>query len=287
ELRAKQSIPRGTRITPEMVELAETPTPAADALTAIGDINNTYATENIAAGQPILRGKLHTGPWKVLVARSALVPGARLDETNLTLREMPELPEGALEDADRAKVVGRICRTTIRAGQLINSNDFYAQNSTQLSYLIPIYKRAITIQIKAADLANSYLIRLGDNVDVLARFPEHFAGVDVTRTVVQSATVLALDNRMERAANAADTGGFSFVTLAVTPREAEKLSFANKHAEEIRLVLRSPLATGDRTAENTTRTDILGNAYGQPRNVEVYNGSGAPTTQTVRDYQEY
>lgn len=283
EVRAKQEIPRGTRITVEMVDVVQTETPASGALTAPVQLTDHYANVAIHAGDPLVSSKLHVGPWKILVAATAIAAGARADEPNITTRDMTELPADAVEESERAKIIGRICRNPIGAGSLISENDFYQQNSVQLSYLIPVYKRAITIQITRQDLANSYLIKQGDAVDVIARFEQAFAGVDVTRTIVQNAEVLALDRQLVKS-TANDTGGFSHVTLAVTPREAEKLAFANKHASDIRLVSRSPLQRGQRETENAVRGSLLGEGFGQTREIEIYGGGTRQSSQTIREY---
>lgn len=283
ELRAKQEIPRGTRITVDMVEVNQAETPAVGALTSPTQLTDHYANVAIHAGDAIVGGKLHIGPWKVLVAATAIAAGARADEPNIISREMPELPANAIEESERTKIIGRICRNPISAGSLINENDFYQQNSVQLSYLIPVYKRAITIQIQRQDLANSYLIKQGDAVDVIARFEQSFAGVDVTRTIVQNAEVLALDRQLEKSTSN-DTGGFSHVTLAVTPREAEKLAFANRHASDIRLVSRAPGQRNLRETENAIRGSLLGEGFGQTREIEVYSGGSRQSSQTIREY---
>ena len=288
EMRAKQSIPRGTRITAEMVEIFQVDTPAQGVMTDPAKLSDHYANTTINSGSPIIESKLHRGKWRFLVARSTLAAGSRVEELHINVQELDEYPtavSGLLEDSDedRTKVNGRICREQIPAGAYLTENAFYARKAIQLSYLIPVYKRAITVQIKGTDLANNYLVKPGDAVDVIARFEQNFAGVDVTRTIVQNAEVLALDRTIDKAM-VGDSVVFQFVTLAVTPRESEKLAFANKHATEIRLVLRSPLQRGQRETENAIRGSLLGENFGPPRNIEVFSGGQRQAPQTIQEY---
>ncbi len=280
-LLAKQPIPRGTLVKPEMVYVRRdtAPTPAG-ALTSPDTLRaKEFVTlQEIDSGAAVMTAALREGMIQAIALKMDVPPNTIITNDLLEVALFEEAPAAYIDWARRNDFLRKVTRTGLRAGHLLTISDLFAQGPAQLSYLIPIYKRAITMPAKAPDLVNNFMIKQGDIVDVIARFEEHYAGVDVTRTIVQTAEVLALNQAIDRSdTNAA----FAFITLAVTPREAEKLTFAGKHASEVRFVLRSPVQRTVRDAENATTETLLG--HGVRQTVEVFNGA-VSTTQEVREW---
>ena len=115
-----------------------------------------------------------------------------------------------------------------------------------LSSDVRAHFRAMSISVSGA-AAVSGMVRPGDNVDVIGTFsfPDDAGkikrGDPVTCTVLQKVLVLAVGS--ETAKNRRQAlgvqSGYSTVTLAVTPREAEILAFAEQVKGRLVLTLRN------------------------------------------------
>lgn len=104
--------------------------------------------------------------------------------------------------------------------------------------------RAISINVSGA-AAVSGMVRPNDHVDVIGTFsfPSGEGELElVTLTIIQDVTVLATGTETAKtaAAGASKSGGYSMVTLEVTPREAEMLVFAEQIKGRLALALRNP-----------------------------------------------
>lgn len=294
-LYAKQDILENTLLTAQMFETQEKDTEVLDALRSVSEVTGqpSTSTQFIGKGNPILRTQIHQGGFAGFVARTSIPTNTIITEAMLEVRTFETRPADFIGADQKNLILNTVSKNAIAQGRIITKADLFGTGAAQLSYLIPIYKRAVTIQIAGPLIANNFMIRQGDVVDVIAKFDKTFAGVDVTRTIVQSAEVLALDQKLDEvprqpAPEGADASRmpatYQFVTLSVTPREAEKLLFSTKHASEIRLALRSPLQR--RTEESpptTTQDEVLGDGFGQPHTVEIYNAA-TRTTAVVEEY---
>lgn len=171
--------------------------------------------------------------------------------------------EDVLSTNDLQSVLGRAVTgdtifkkgTPVRKAYL-EGND--ALLSRGLSKNIPAGYRAMSINVTGATSVSG-LVKPNDDVDVIATFdyPEVAQTVDgskkfimkkgdpVTYTILQKVKVLATgrEDSSSRAlglygAQASSSGGYSLVTLAVTPREAEILTFAEQNKGRLMLTLR-------------------------------------------------
>jgi pilus assembly protein CpaB len=105
--------------------------------------------------------------------------------------------------------------------------------------------RAISISVSGA-ASVSGMVQPNDRIDVLGTFSFPSPGgtgemETVTLTVLQDVTVLAVGNQISRtpAQRTRRSGGYSTVTLEVTPREAELLVFAEQVKGRLVLSLRN------------------------------------------------
>jgi pilus assembly protein CpaB len=105
--------------------------------------------------------------------------------------------------------------------------------------------RALSISVSGA-ASVSGMVQPNDRVDVLGTFSFPAEGVQgemesVTLTVLQDVTVLAVGNQLSRRPTdrARRSGGYSTVTLEITPREAELLVFAEQVKGRLVLSLRN------------------------------------------------
>ena len=106
--------------------------------------------------------------------------------------------------------------------------------------------RAVSVPVSGA-AAVSGLVLPNDRVDVLGTFvfgasDDPKASELVTLTVLQNVTVLAtgMETAKSVASGGYHAGGYSTVTLEVTPREAEVLVFAQQMKGRLSLTLRNP-----------------------------------------------
>jgi pilus assembly protein CpaB len=118
-----------------------------------------------------------------------------------------------------------------------------------LSSTIKVGMRAVSIAVSGAETVSG-LIQPSDHVDILGTFTfpsRRQAGETeaVTLTMLQDVTILATGTRLGRqGAYGSDTwsqqaGGFSTISLEVTPREAEMLTFAQHVKGQLVLALRN------------------------------------------------
>ncbi len=106
--------------------------------------------------------------------------------------------------------------------------------------------RAVSISVSGAS-AVSGLVQPNDHVDIIGTFtfPSRKKAGDteaVTLTVLQDVTVLATGSKLGKSSMSASygqAGGYSTITFAVTPREAELLVFAQHVKGQLLLTLRN------------------------------------------------
>jgi pilus assembly protein CpaB len=118
-----------------------------------------------------------------------------------------------------------------------------------LSAAVPTRLRAVSISVSGA-AAVSGLVQPSDKVDVVGTFyfPSKTNPAEteaVTLTLLQDVTVLATGQTLARpgaeaAGRGRAAGGYSTVTLEVTPREAELLIFCETMRGRLTLTLRNP-----------------------------------------------
>jgi pilus assembly protein CpaB len=165
-----------------------------------------------------------------------------------TLREEPIYPE------DYKKIIGRKLIYDLKKGSMVLWSDIEGGSavlSPQLESMVKPGLRAISINVSGAH-AVSGMVRPNNRVDVLGTFSFPSKTVEgeleaVTLTVLQDVTVLATGNEMahKRLHNNTSVNGYkpqksySTVTLEVTPREAELLTFAQTVQGRLTLALRN------------------------------------------------
>jgi pilus assembly protein CpaB len=165
-----------------------------------------------------------------------------------TLREEPIYP------GDYKKIIGRKLIYDLKKGSMVLWSDIEGGSavlSPQLESMVKPGLRAISINVSGAH-AVSGMVRPNNRVDVLGTFSFPSKTVEgeleaVTLTVLQDVTVLATGNEMahKRLHNNTSVNGYqpqksySTVTLEVTPREAELLTFAQTVQGRLTLALRN------------------------------------------------
>lgn len=168
----------------------------------------------------------------VVVAAVDIPPGWTIKTEHLAKRQMPAdyVPSEVYRTAD--EVVGRVAAERVLAGEFIRDERLAdPEAGVGLPAIIPRGMRALQVPVKDGAAVSGFL-NPGNFVDLItvcanAEPPE-------VRTLLQSVTVLAVDDRMTDLAYVAPTttgrkrGGRvrASVTMALTPQQAELVKYA-------------------------------------------------------------
>ncbi|HPD00408.1 MAG TPA: Flp pilus assembly protein CpaB, partial [Acetivibrio sp.] len=142
-------------------------------------------------------------------------------------------PQAVLNEAD---IIGKRLKDRVIEGEQILRDRLVEDKDLTLAFNLPVGKRAIAINV-SEQIAVGYLIKPGDTVDVIANFSGEDNEPNMTKIVIQNVTVLAIGKNMGSAEENSQEIP-NTVTLAVSPEDAEKLSFVSEF-ETLRLILRN------------------------------------------------
>lgn len=163
--------------------------------------------------------------------------------------------------SDKSMIVGKLTKERIIKGEAILMDRLSAEDKTNMAFLVPKGKRAITIGVNEIVEVGNFIIP-GDYVDVLATFDE--AQLDIggkkifypkfTKTILQNIQVLGVAQSMQ-AAKEEEKELPASVTLAVSLDEAEKLVLADESGV-LRLALK-PVADSSNIQTNGALRDEM------------------------------
>ncbi|MDI6735249.1 MAG: Flp pilus assembly protein CpaB [bacterium] len=219
----------------------------------------------------------------VVFAVGEIPPQTVIDSSMVTLKELE--PETVSREAitSLSGVVGSIAKVNISPNTPILSSQIYF-GVGRLAYIVPPERRAITILIDNPG-AVSYLVTPGDIVDVIGTFETDFAGRLITKTIVQDAIVLATGQQYLPKKTADEVAkppvSFDTVTLAVYPRDAERLALGSDKASKLRLSLRHPASNEWVWTGGATPPDVLGLPKEKPKET-VFVKTGTATIPEVK-----
>lgn len=187
---------------------------------------------------------------KVIVPKRDLPSMTVLAIEDLALREEFKSAVGAnaFYEDDLDSLLGKKLLFPVRRGDplLWSQVDMPRRIRSGLSPVIEKGKRAVSLSIAGAQ-AVSGLVQPNDHVDILGTFT--FPARDnpkqvesITLTLMQNVSVIATGSNIagQRDRGGERSGGYSTVTFAVTPREAELLVFAQQTRGQLYLSLRNP-----------------------------------------------
>ena len=190
----------------------------------------------------------------VVVAYTTLTAGTELKMDDLREMEVSLSATSELNilKKDASRIIGRKLTQSLERGNpvLWSYIEGGKERPSSLSLDIKPGMRAVSIPVSGAS-GVSGMVRPNDTVDVLGSFALPAAegggtGDDlemVTKTVLQNVTVLAIGSDTHRSIQdnpRGASGGYSTVTLQVTPREAEVMVFAQQMRGRLFLTLRNP-----------------------------------------------
>ncbi len=206
------------------------------------------------------RAKLYAGAEriKVVVAARDLPAGAAIQVEDLAQKSVfkSAVGENVILPRDVDLVLNKKLRYGLKRQEPLWWSHVEMPQGLR-SGLSPIIKkglRAMSIAI-GGDAAVSGLVQPNDRVDILGTFTLPARGKPgvtetVTMTLLQDVTVLATGQRLARQDFeepdpwTRGLGGYSTITLEVTPFEAEILTFAQNVQGRLTLALRHPEDTG-------------------------------------------
>lgn len=205
-------------------------------------------------GQRIEKEKaaLTANPQEVAVAAVHLPAGTLLTLDHVTTKTVPAqfLPANPLYKSEIDFYLGQPVSDDIQQDDMLLTTDFAVLDVARtLSGRIPEKERAMTIPVDAIS-GVAGLLRPGDRIDILGTFPideedelipDASGGSTgyVTMSLLQNVTLLAVGQEISDADGGAygGRGGYSNVTLSVTPDEAELMVIAQTRGE-LMLLLR-------------------------------------------------
>lgn len=176
-----------------------------------------------------------------------------LEKLNAKLKEKNISLESALKFKQQA--VGRILKTAKPAGSWLTTDDFYEIGTVPQLKLKP-EMRAVTLRIDDAAISNS--IRTGCLIDVLLTAENPDDGTKLTRRLVTAVEVLS-PPVSEGASPSVVTSvsGKSYIVLAATPEQANRLALAQQLDGTITVSLCALPASGNAEKLDPNRVNAI------------------------------
>jgi pilus assembly protein CpaB len=203
----------------------------------------------------------------VVTAKVGLPKGEPITSADvLELKSVPEnlVSRNHIQEHQQHRLIGMRPQFNIDRGEILLWTHFVAQVDIkdQASTKLKKGERALTLKVdQITGVAG--LILPGSRVDIFGTFQQEAAqaqeSMTYTRPVLYNVPVIAVDNQTSLLSIQSDRrleqGGYSSVTLAVTPRAARLLTFAQANGQ-LTLVLRRP---EDTDVEEETEVITSGN----------------------------
>lgn len=157
------------------------------------------------------------------------------------------------------EVVGQVTKETIYNGEPIIHERMADENykKNHLSYSVPDGYRAVTLQYNPVMGVGNF-VQPGDYVDVIGTYDEKVSptNADVSKIILQKVLVLAVGPNTGIDLEQKNATDIQTITLAVTPKEAEKLVFTEERAS-VRLMLRPLNEETKPTTTGASKTNIF------------------------------
>jgi pilus assembly protein CpaB len=172
-------------------------------------------------------------PVPVLVAVRYIPPGSVIKPDWVEKQKIPEAFVSPSALADLRSLEGLVSLAPISSGEQILGNKF-GKPGENLSWALDPGFRAFTLAVDDTTGVGG-LLSPGDRVDLL--YKGSAGGKDATTFLYQNLRVLAVGTRTMAPDALSSSGGYTHVTLSVTPSQAEELFFLEGRSA-LRLVLR-------------------------------------------------
>lgn len=161
----------------------------------------------------------------VLIAKSGIKTGARVQEKDVETMEVPEvyLHPQSIKASDAGQVLGRQLAMEVRQGQPIQWTDFGSSERERSGGAVPKGLRGTAIPVNEF-IGKSGLVQPGERVDVLGTFGGSDLRGSITATLLQNVPLIEINGNI--------------AMLALELEEAEMVTFAATHGT-VNLLLRN------------------------------------------------
>lgn len=157
-------------------------------------------------------------------------------------RDVPEqyVTTNVFRPHDRSQIMGQRLTVAVRRGEPIYARHFMAESKRRLlAEMIEKDYRAITINVKGTTAVGDQ-VRPADRVDILGTFRNPLMKNKLTTmTILQNTMVLSVGGKTAGDLSRGTRAGGGYVTLMVTPEQAEILVMA-QDIGKLNLTLRNP-----------------------------------------------
>jgi len=196
-------------------------------------------------------------PQPVIVAAQDLAVGVKFEPIHLKEVAWPKnlLPAGTFSDT--SKLLGRISRMTMVAGEpILESKLAPIGSSSGFSSLIPPGMRAMTVSVNVVSGVSGFILP-DAHVDVLVTVTSpNNKEESKTKIILEDVLVLAVDQTFEREDD--DPVKVQSVTLLVDPNQAEKLALAASEGK-LQLVLRNSVDRDSQGTQGVQLRELISN----------------------------
>jgi pilus assembly protein CpaB len=206
----------------------------------------------------------------VVVPTKDLTTGATVGYDDMAVRKMPAeyVPAEAITPDGFNAIIGDKLNAPVKHGSALTKN-ILSSNYSRFSQVLGSSTFAYTLQVGETNSISGMIVP-GDHVDLL--FSTDHKGKQRVIPLSQNILVLATGQRAkDMPESGKDERGFSDITLQVTPRQAERLTLAQK-AGSIRVLLRSPAKDQRLTLNQMTQSELFNGPKAQDRPVEFIIG---------------
>lgn len=171
---------------------------------------------------------------EVYAAKSEIPARTVVKDDMLVKVKFPKDAKFTMGLSDKSQIVGKLTKERIIKGEPILLDRLYTGEKTNMAFLIPKGKRAVTIAVNEVIEVGNFIIP-GDYVDVIATFEEATSDIGgrkiyypkYTKIILQNVQVLGVGQSMQVVKEEKKELPAS-VTLAVTLEEAERLVLADE-----------------------------------------------------------
>ncbi len=275
------SVPAGNRLDKSMLKMAKVNKKPDKAVENMESLLGKMVRSGIPANVAVLSSHVYNEEKNVVVAARPIKTNTLVRTEQLKVVSRPVFPEDAISDPE--KVVSQAIKRHKSPGDVLRKSDLY-KGKKQLSYFIPLYKRAVKISVDVSKFI-AYQLRPGDFIDLYVYQPKTpgFGGkqeitggesLHVLQKVADAAEVLALNQRngniwskktLEKKKSGKKGGGkvtYNGITLAVSLKEAEKISLiqgmkSEKRSMNFYLILRPRIQESNYGLRKMTNLELF------------------------------
>lgn len=191
------------------------------------------ATLGVAFYINSLKAKVEEGAQKApaIVALKFIPAGVSTEEMKtrgmVEERQIPRSYRAQDALSSLSEVKGRVLVTPVGAGEQLTKAKFRATGGADLAFRVPKGKLALSIPVDEVT-GLSGQIKAGDRVALLATFEPGPGGRDISKILLRNIEVLSTSEEKKSKMSQGGAQTKKTITVAVSPKEAEKLVFAEE-----------------------------------------------------------